>query len=640
MTIMLSQRYPLEQLEQLLIPRASYRPFPTIEDREAWKALPEPIQQAHIGRAEADLGFDYPSLPATLFLQFSRMGNRRNYEKPHFIRRGMVEMLVTAECLEDKGRFLDDIANGVWAICEESYWGVPAHIRVQKAGNTLPDVAEPTVDLFAAETGNLLAWTYYLLGDRLDSVSPLVRERIAHEIDRRILVPLFEREDFIWMGFTPREDQRRVNNWNPWICSNWLAAALLMETDESRRRQTVHKIMRTVDHFIDPYPDDGGCDEGPSYWGRAGASLFDNLDLLYHASNGQINVYDEPKIGEIGRFVYRVHIDEDYYINFADAPALVYPDAVIVYRYGEEIGDEAMMAHGRWLVKRQDLEQKGYGADRDIRQVNLQRLLRGLFTLARLDTTDAQPPQIRDAYLPDIEVMVARDEDGSADGFFLGAKGGHNSESHNHNDVGNFVVYVDGKPLLVDAGVETYTAKTFSAERYAIWTMQSGYHSLLPTVDGVMQAPGFDFKATNVSYFADDRRAHLALDIAAAYPPEAKIEKWQRTVHLGRGDNVHVRDDFALSQSAGEIVLSVVTPCAVDVSKPGLVLLTEREILDGRVSGAGQLAYDADTFTADTETIPLTDERMGGTWGSEIYRVVLTAKNPPQSGTWVFVVTK
>lgn len=636
---MLSQRYPLEQLRQLLIPRTDYHPYPTIADRKAWSSLPEPVQKAQVERAATLLGFDYPALPATLFLQFSRMGNRRNYERPHFERRGALEILVTGECIEGKGRFLDDIVNGIWAICEETYWGVPAHIRVQKAGNTLPDAAEPTVDLFAAETGNLLAWTHYLLGDRLDAVSPVVRERIALELDRRILTPLFERDDFHWMGFKLRRDQRRVNNWNPWICSNWLATALLMEADEERRQQTVAKIMRAVDNFIDPYPEDGGCDEGPSYWGRAGASLFDNLELLHSASNGEIDVYAESKVQEIGRFVYRVHIDGDYYINFADAPALVYPDAVIVYKYGERIGDEAMMTHGRWLIDRQRLQQ-GYAAKSDIRPINFQRLLRGLFTVAEVDTAGAQPPFVRDVWLPDIEVMVARDRAGTAEGFFVGAKGGHNNESHNHNDVGNFVVYVDGKPVIVDAGVETYTAKTFSPERYTIWTMQSGYHSLLPTVDGVMQQPGLEYAARTVDYQASEENAQLSLDIAAAYPLEAKITQWTRTVQLARGAQVTITDEYALSETANEIIVSVVTPCTVDLSQTGVVRFGERTILEERVSGAGALSYDAGTFTASTETIPITDERLGGTWGESLTRVVLKAAKPKQQDRWQFSVTR
>ena len=74
--------------------------------------------------------------------------------------------------------------------------------------------------------------------------------------------------------------------------------------------------------------------------------------------------------------------------------------------------------------------------------------------------------------------MAARSKDGSAEGLYLAAQGGHNAESHNHNDVGNFIVYADGQPAIIDVGVETYTAKTFSSQRYEIWTMQSAYHNL------------------------------------------------------------------------------------------------------------------------------------------------------------------
>ena len=286
------------------------------------------------------------------------------------------------------------------------------------------------------------------------------------------------------------------------------------------------------------------------------------------------------------------------------------------------------------------MHEQGYHADRDIRAVNLQRLLRGLFLLNEVDVTDPQPPQPRDVWLPDIEVMVARDQAGSADGFFLGVKGGHNAESHNHNDIGNFVVYIDGKPVLVDAGVETYTAKTFSPERYTIWTMQSAYHTLLPTVDGVMQDPGFEFAASDVDYKVNPGGAQMTLNLVEAYPIESKIDFWERTVRLDRGQQVTVQDEFSLSKAAGEISMSLITPCAVDLSEAGVVRLGERAILNGRVSGVGMVHYDAAVFSASIESVPLTDKRMGGTWGSEIYRVVLTAKSPAKSGTWTFRVTR
>ena len=82
-------------------------------------------------------------------------------------------------------------------------------------------------------------------------------------------------------------------------------------------------------------------------------------------------------------------------------------------------------------------------------------------------------------------------------GWFLATKGGFNNESHNHNDVGTFSLYVNTIPVLIDAGVGTYTRQTFSSERYTIWTMQSNYHNL-PMINGVPQSFGQNYKATDV----------------------------------------------------------------------------------------------------------------------------------------------
>jgi hypothetical protein len=72
-------------------------------------------------------------------------------------------------------------------ICEESSWALPAPIDAQKAGAGLPDTTDPVVDLCAAETASSAAWTAYLLGDRLHTVSRQVRPRIEPEIDACIL---------------------------------------------------------------------------------------------------------------------------------------------------------------------------------------------------------------------------------------------------------------------------------------------------------------------------------------------------------------------------------------------------------------------------------------------------------------------
>jgi hypothetical protein len=589
--------------------------------------LPAAARESLLAGGQEALEEAWPHTLAVRYLDYARNGNRSQYQDRAFRRRRMLGSMVLAECIEARGRFLDEIANGIWLICEESSWCVPAHVGVQRAGMGLPDTSEPIVDLFAAETSALLSWVDYLLGERLDGVSPLIRPRVQREIDARILTPCLERDDFWWMGFTPR----RVNNWNPWINSNWLTSALLMEADPERRAEGVAKSLRSIDRFLDPYPRDGGCDEGPGYWGRAGASLLDCLELLYSATEGQIDVYQNEVVQEIGRFIYRVQIEGPWFVNFADASAVVRPTPSVVYQYGARIGDADMMAMGAWLAEDQDLAHP-----RVDRMGSLGRLLPAIFMLDEMAAFEARQPLPRDVWLPEIEVMVARDRAGSSEGLLVAAKGGHNSESHNHNDVGNFIVYVDGRPALVDAGVETYTRKTFSSERYTIWTMQSGYHSLLPTIDGVMQAPGRSFAARDARYQADEEGATFSLDIAGAYPGEAQLKRWQRAVSLRYGGEIRIEDQYALAEPASEVVLSLLTPCEVEMQTPGTIRLSESDLPGGRRTGSGVVAYEADRFALTTEQVTITDTRLGGVWGEGLTRLVFTLRDPSLEGSYAF----
>ncbi len=626
---LLTSAFPPAKVAAILVPRGKWRPIPEAADRSAWDALP-PEARANLVRAgEKLLNTDWPALPATLFLEYVRAGNRSNYEAVRSRRRDRLRDLVVAECVEGKGRFVDDIVNGIWATCEESYWGVPAHLNLQKAGSGLPDVAEPTVDLFTGETASLLAWTLYLAGPRLDQVSPLIRERIHLEVDRRMLTPNLTRI-FGWMGIPDRPDRpvRPPNNWNPWINSNWLAASLLLERDEKRRIASVNKILLSLDSFLNGYTDDGGCDEGPGYWFRAGGSLFDCLELLLSSTDGALNVYGVPLVGEIGRYIYRAHIHNRYFINFADASAVLNIAGDLLFRYGRRIGDEKMSALGAIAAAESGGE--------TVRSDSIGRQLPAQFNLKEIRGATGYQPLLRDAWFPGIQVMAARCKERSAEGLYLAAQGGHNAESHNHNDVGNFIVYADGLPLIIDVGVETYSAKTFSSKRYEIWTMQSAYHNL-PTIDGIMQKDGREFAASEVTHHADAGAAEFSLNIATAYPAEAGLKHWKRSLRLDRLKNlIELRDEYALKRRASLISFTFMTPLASAEKSPGELSFTGSNFPSGGVT----LIYDAKCFALTTEEIALKDSRLRSAWGARLYRIQLKAQNPADHGTWLFRIVQ
>ncbi|MGD0777080.1 MAG: heparinase II/III family protein [Candidatus Solibacter sp.] len=619
---LLSGRCTAESLEKSLADAAHWKPYPVAAEREAWNALAADARDRVLKEGAAFLAKPYEPLPATLFLEYARNGNRTRWESVQFGRRTHLRTTVLAECVEGKGRFLDDIGDGIWAICEETFWGVPAHMGAQKRGVGLPDVREPIIELFSAETGALLAWAHYLLGRQIDKVHSLIRERLEAEIERRLLSVYRSRQDFSWMGLN---NDRPVNNWNPWINSNLLTCALWMDADPARRALTVYKILTSLDRFLDSYHEDGGCDEGPGYWGRAGASLFECLDLLRSASHGAVNYFDLPLVRQIGAYIYKVHIAGDWYVNFADAPAKVTPDGSLLYRYGKADGDADLQALGAYLYQR-----SGAGLE------SLGRALPALFQGAEIRQAEARDPLVREAWLDGIQVATARRRAGSTDGFYFAALGGHNAESHNHNDVGNFVVYLNGNPVLIDVGVENYTAKTFSAQRYDIWTMQSAYHNL-PTINGVMQAAGRQYEARQVAFHADGASAEFSADLAAAYPSAAGVEKWRRSVRLDRAaDTIVVTDRYAL-RAAGKIEMSLMTPCTVRADGARAV------ILSGGMIGKASVRIAVEAATAPlirTEEIAIADSRLRASWGNRLYRTLVGWESAPPAGELKFEITQ
>ena len=623
---LLSGRYSAEQLNKVLIPVAQWTPFPKTTDRSGWAKADEKMMQAYLKQAESYINYNWPSIPATKSLLIERTGDRNEYQSVSFEKRKVLGTLLLAEIYENKGRFIDPIINGVWSICEESFWGVPAHLPQTKEYSGLMDVSKPFVELFSAETATYLAWVDYFLGDKLDAVSPQIRKRIYYETNNRIFQPLMTKQHG-WM--TKNSNGRPPNNWNPWICSNWLNSVLLLEKDEAKRTAAVSKILWVLDEFFNPYPADGGCDEGPGYWGAAGASLYDNIAMLNLASNNAFKyVYEDEKFKNMGRFIYRAQIGDKYFLNFADADPRPGMAANMIYRYGKDINDPAMMKFGAYYRKPEE------------GKLGTFQYFRNLFSLFMQDEYQQATqglPLPANVWLPNIQVMVARDKEGSTKGFFVAAKGGHNDESHNHNDIGNYVVYYDGLPVLIDVGRGTYTRKTFSSRRYDIWYNCSDYHNV-PTINGVTQLPGAQYKATNVSHKADKKMAQLSLDISKSYPETAGVSAWQRTIRLNRGKNVQVEEVISL-KNTNAITEHLMTCYPAEVTKPGeLVIHYQPE--DGEAKDF-VIKYNAKQMQAAVEKIPLTameDKGILDKWGDTIHRINFTIKEPKATDKLSFIV--
>jgi len=567
-------------------------PFPSMKDRAAWESVSVEDRQDLLAFYDGLKDTPYPMCTAAQFMAFVKTGSRKAYEDPYFLRRRKLIASVLHMCLTGTDEALAAVIDGVWCICEESSWVISAHNvnpfpgTVRAADKPLPDVDDRYVDLFAAQTAMILALTDVLVGGLLDREALVIRRRIRREIEQRVLTPFMTRDDFWWMGFIRKD----LCNWTPWIISNILLTASLQWNDVLRFGQMCDRACRMLDTWLDVVPQDGGCDEGTWYYNMAAAALLDALELLERATEGRVTFWHEEKIRNMLSFPLKTRLENGWFVNFADCDARPYLCGERLQTAGEKLGDDDLVRMG--------MDFRGTPSLQVTDVPHFSRLLMRLFH-APAAMPDA-PVRPRDFWLPDLQLRVFEQN-----GLILCAKGGHNGESHNHNDVGSFMLYADGEPEIMDVGNMVYTSKTFVDEtRYTLFNTRSMNHNL-PLIGKYEQHCGARYRAKDVCRIDGG----MALDIAPAYGDGAGVVRCARVLCLENALTLH--DQIELSQE-----------------KPvtWVFMLRHEPVQEGGAIRTGklQIAWHAQ-LGISIEEIPVTDARMAKNFPGSIWRLALTA---------------
>jgi hypothetical protein len=243
-----------------------------------------------------------------------------------------------------------------------------------------------------------------------------------------------------------------------------------------------------------------------------------------------------------------------------------------------------------------------------------------------MPTQPTETAREKQVWFKDLKIAVLRQCEQTDRGLFVAFKGGHNGEFHNHNDMGHFVVYADGKPLVIDPGAETYCAKTFSPQRYELWFMNGQYHSL-PTFDGADQRDGKRYASRDEAF--DPQRNEATMELAGAYAPEAGVRSFVRSVRL-QEDALTVTDRLALDREQ-EVEFHLML-----LEKPTATVLADGSTCLSFACGRTLTLSGSAPLTVEVKELPLTDDLMCRSWGQDVlYR--LCARVRTQGGAWQMV---
>lgn len=598
-----------ESLAECLVLNQKWVQYPSYKVREGWSRFLGEYKDEIIKNGESLLGYTWKVVKATDYLEFERSGNREIMERPFDDNNQAIVRLMLAELAEGRGRFIDQLINGVFHTCEMTSWALSAHLVTQPTHRALPTPIYPLIDLTAGDLGSLLSWVYYFMHEEFDKIDPEISRRLYRELDERIMKPYLNNDSFWWLAANYKGQM--VNNWNPWCNSNCLMTFMLLENDVDRLSKAVSRSMQSVDKFLNYVHSDGACEEGPSYWGHASGKCLDYLVLLNRITGGKISIFDNPQIKAMGEYIARSYVGNGWVVNFADASAKGGGDPYLIYRYGKAVKSD---------ILKQFASMQNKGSKISFRGRDLFRILEAFLVEDELCAYQEAYTGVSYTWYPETEFCYVRNKKA-----FFAAKGGYNDESHNHNDAGSFSLWVNNMPVIIDAGVGTYTRQTFSSERYTIWTMQSNYHNL-PMINGVPQKYGRQYKATEVKATKNS----FSANIATAYPDEAGVKKWIRSYTM-KSDALMISDRFELNEIKKENVINFLSWGDI-IIKDGVIEIS--------VNGVkGTLKYDTKMFKVKKECVKLTDKKLSSVWGAEVYRLSFIAKEKEQKGCYTFTIS-
>jgi hypothetical protein len=465
-----------------------------------------------------------PQTPYTFYRLFIRTGDREPYQTPYFLKRARLAAAALRLFL-GQTELKDSVQDYIWSICEESTWVLPAHERC-------------VIDLFAAETGFVLAETLLLLGETLDAE---IRYRVRAEVERRIFDPYirYHHLDSWYLGH---------HNWNG-VCNSSIAATfLLLEPEPERMFHALQLALTGLQVFLDKaFEEDGSSTEGVAYWHYGLINFVALSELLRGRSKGAIDLLSSTeKMRRIAAYPAKMQLSGSWFASFSDCDETVAFDPGIIMRLAQRTGEQSLLNLLAGPVK----------LEGDWR---LTMMLRNMLWWDGSQQEVIQPTDVR---LPDAGVarLVTQTPQGTS--VVAAIKAGHNAENHNQNDVGSFIVHVDGENLLTDPGRGLYSRAYFGLHRYENIFTNSYGHSV-PRIGGLLQRAGREFAGELLESGSMQDAYKLAeVEFARAYP-RTDLVSVRRRLLLASDDSeagtLWLHDHFTFVETPHEVEEAFIT---------------------------------------------------------------------------------
>lgn len=421
----------------------------------------------------------------------------------------------------------------------------PWDISVIRPEGTLPSASLPEpINLNTCSIAGNIAATVSLLKDSL----PKETIELAHyTINSRIINPYLEASTAyqkklpILGDFTTKHQHTfwigARDNWSA-VCLANIAYASLAINSKTVNLPLIASVLRDIQPYLDSIETDGYFPGGIRYWEYGFGHFILLAETLYNATDGKLNLYDLPKVQSAIHFPMKTLIAQ----KNADSAEGVTQHLM----FGDNTG---VSTKNRWIW---NILNRRFTTNYNIPTIPLPNLWYP--SLPILDLTLSPPTKTlkkiktnitSTVWFPTSGVLISHSPNKV---ITLAIKGNHNAEEnkHNHNDVGSYTIFHNGKYLSGDPGSGKYEG-AFGPDRYAR-AIESSWGHPVPVVDNQMQSTGIQFKAEVMDYQDSPDKTYVKYDLSKAYPVDGLISLIREASLDKTANAVTIKDSFEASR--------------------------------------------------------------------------------------------
>ncbi|MCE5249904.1 heparinase II/III family protein [bacterium] len=419
------------------------------------------------------------------------------------------------------------------AVCDIECWSTRYHqfpiiyTRVWP-WNVPDDQVSFGCDLWTAETARDIATVFDWLYPVLDKAQ---RDRIRGALLEKAILTVKGNYEFLWWSSAFR------CNWAG-VCNSGIGiAALSILSDDRRVYDVVAESYNRIGKMLDQIDEDGGWQEGCSYWyyGTSTSAMF--ADALNRMSGGKYNLFKHPKLAKntVNCPLFNL-IPPNRTVNFEDSG----DGPVGRTYYYNKLASETGSREAVWY--RDTILGKGSG----------------MFDIIwPKSTVEPGLPDHLSHHFRTIDWAVMRSDFTDPEKVVIAAKAGfHDDPHHGHLDCGTFLVYWRGAGYISEMKRAPYDEHYFQEERWSYPQATSVGHNVV-FVNGELQEPmkhkdkqwSGPFGGRILEFRPGADRDYLCMDPSGAYPKK-EMKGWRRHIVYDKPLITVVVDEVAADTNA------------------------------------------------------------------------------------------